>query len=73
MKQEHYTQVAFIALRNKDGSLLTDVPLYVRNSEVNGAPVSHEELLHNVSAVMVRRYEKQIHAHFANLKKEQIK
>ena len=73
MKQkEQFTQVAFIALRNKDDSLLTDVPLYVKVSEIttNDVSTEQEQLLHKISAVMIRRYEKQISEYFANQKKE---
>jgi len=71
MKQkEQFTQVAFIALRNKDGSMLTDVPLYVKVSEVTKNDISAEQecLLHKISAVMIRRYEKQISEYFAKEK-----
>ena len=70
MAQEFYTQVAFIILRNPDGSMLLDVPLYVKVSELNknGMTDSQEEIIHRVSEIMIRRYEKQIGEHFANLK-----
>ena len=69
---EHYTTVAFIALRDADNELIS-VPLYVKVSEVtkNGVSKGQEELIHKISAVMIRRYEKQISEHFEKLKKEQ--
>ena len=72
MKQEFYQQVAFIGLRNPDGSMMLNVPLYVKVSEVNknGMATGEEELIHRISAVMVKNYEKQIGEYFARLKKE---
>ena len=73
MKQEFYQQVALIGLRNKDGSMMLNVPLYVKVSEVNksGLTDSEEELMHRISAVMIRRYESQINEYMASLKKKQ--
>jgi hypothetical protein len=64
-------QVSFIALRNKDGTILLDIPLYVQVGDIakSGVSAGIDELLHRVSAVMTRRYEKQISEHFTNLKK----
>jgi len=67
MAQELYTQVAYIGLRMTNGSMLLDVPLYVKVNDLSG----QEELIHKISAVMIRRYEKQISEYFTNLKKEQ--
>ncbi len=71
MERELYQQVACIALRNTDGSFLPDVPLYVKVNEVNknGVTDSQEELIHRISKVMIRRYEKQISEYFTGLKK----
>lgn len=68
---ELYQKVAYIGLRNTDGSFLLNVPLYVRVSEVtkNGMAETQEELIHRISGIMMRRYEKQIGEHIANLKK----
>ena len=64
--------MAFIGLRNPDGSMITGVPLYVKVNEVNkgGVTAGQEELMHRISEIMIRRYEKQISEYFANLKKE---
>ena len=71
MKQDFYQQVAFIGLRNPDGSLLLSVPLYVKVGEVNknGMTDMQEEMMHRVSEVMIKRYERQIGEYMANLKK----
>ena len=73
MQQEFYQQVAFIGLRNPDGSMMLDVPLYVKVSEVNknGMTDAQEELIHRISKVMIDRYEKQISEYMANLKQQQ--
>lgn len=68
---EFYQKVAYIGLRNTDGSYLLNIPLYVKVSEINknGMTDMQEELIHRISDVMMRRYEKQIGEHIANLKK----
>lgn len=68
---ETYQKVAYIGLRNSDGSYLMNVPLYVKISEVNknGMTEMQEELIHRISEIMTRRYEKQISDYIANFKK----
>ena len=71
MKEEFYQKVAYIGLKNPDGSLMLNVPLYVKVSEVNknGMTDAQEELIHRISGVMIQRYERQISEYMANLKK----
>jgi len=59
---EAYQKVAYIGLRNEDGSYMLNVPLYVKLSEVtkNDISISQEELIHKVSEIMIHRYENQI-------------
>jgi hypothetical protein len=59
---EAYQKVAYIGLRNQDGSYLLNVPLYVKVSQVNinGMTDMQEELIHRISEIMIHRYEKQI-------------
>ena len=68
---EFYQKVAYIGLRNQDGSYLLNVPLYIKVSEINKSGITdmQEELIHRISEIMMRRYEKQIGEHIANLKK----
>ncbi len=75
MQQEHYQKVAYIGLRNEDGSYMLNVPLYVKVSEVNknGVTDMQEELIHRISEIMMKRYEKQISEHIAKLKKGEQK
>lgn len=69
---ETFQKVAYIGLRNTDGSYLMNVPLYIKVSEVtkNGVTKMQEELIHRVSEIMMKRYEKQINDEFGKKKKE---
>ena len=69
---EYYQMVAFIGLRNPDGSYLTNVPLYVKVSEVNvnGLTDMQEELIHRISDIMLHRYHQQL-GDFIQQKKEE--
>jgi len=57
-----FQKVAYIGLRNEDGSYILNVPLYVKVSEVtkNDLSISQEELIHKISEIMIKRYENQI-------------
>ena len=59
---EELQKVAYIGLRRKDGSYAVNIPLYVKLSEVDKQAMeeSREEIIHKVSEIMVRRYEKQL-------------
>ena len=59
---EKLQKVAYIGLRNKDGSWLMNVPLYIKVSEVtkNGLTVTQEELVRKISQIMINRYDQQI-------------
>lgn len=72
MAKEIYQKVAYIGLRNPDGTYLINVPLYVRVSELNknGMTDMQEELIHRISEKMMKRYEKQISAFLASQKGE---
>ncbi len=54
---ENLQKVAYIGLRNKDGSFLLNVPLYVKVSDLNknGVTNQQEELIHRISEVMIAR------------------
>lgn len=73
--QEHFQKVAYIGLNNPDGSMLLNVPLYIKVTELSksGVTQSQEQLIHRISEIMIRQYEKQISAYFQKLKKEQRK
>lgn len=71
MEKELYQAVAYIALRNKDGSPMINVPLYVKVSEMNknGMTEAQESVMHRVSKIMIKRNEKQLSDYFANANK----
>ena len=43
MAQENFQKVAYIALRNTDGSMMINVPLYVKVSELNKNGMTDEQ------------------------------
>ena len=59
---ETFQKVAYIGLRNDDGSYLMNVPLYIKVSEVtkNGLTKQQESLIHKISEIMMKHYERQI-------------
>ncbi len=69
---ENYLKVAYIGLRNSDGSLMLNVPLYVKVNELNknGMTVQQEQLIERISEVMLRRYENQINTFLSQKKGE---
>ena len=71
MAQELFQKVAYIGLRNADGSLMLNVPLYVKVSELNknGMMDTQEKVLHRISEIMIQRYEKQLSEYFASLQR----
>ena len=72
MNGEYFQKVAYIAFDNRDGTLLINVPLYVKVSELNknGVTDMQEELIHRISEIMIKRYEKQIGEFISKQKKE---
>lgn len=75
MAQEHFQKVAYIGLRKKDGSMLLNVPLYVKVSELNksGMTETQEKVMSRISEIMIKRYEKQLSEYFASLKEKSEK
>ena len=69
--EENYQKVAYIGLRNPDGSYLLNVPLYVKVKDLNknGLTDTQEELIHRISQIMMNKYEQQINE-FMKSKKE---
>ena len=72
MAQECFQKVAYIGLRNSDGSMMLNVPLYVKVAELNknGMTDTQEKIIHRISEIMTQRYERQISEYFASLKQE---
>lgn len=71
MAQDFFQKVAYIGLRNDDGSLMINVPLYVKVSELNknGMTDTQEKMISRITEIMIKRYEKQLSEYFASLKK----
>lgn len=71
MQRDFYQKVAYIGLRNSDGSYMLNVPLYVKVKELNknGMTDMQEELIHRISGLMMKRYEKQIAEYMASVEK----
>lgn len=69
---EMYQKVAYIGFRNADGSYLTNVPLYVKVTELNanGLTDMQEELIHRISSIMLQKYQQQF-GDFINQKKKE--
>ena len=59
---KYLQKVAYIGLRKKDGSYAVNIPLYVKLDEVDKKDMdeSREEIIHKVTEIMMRRYEKQL-------------
>ena len=75
MAQELFEKVAYIALRNTDGSMMINVPLYVKVSELNknGMTDEQEKIIERITETMTKRYEKQISAYFTGLNENKEK
>lgn len=74
MTAELYQKVAYIGLRNPDGTYLMNIPLYVKVSEFNkhGMTDMQEELIHRVTEVMMKQYTNQIGEYMAKRKGEKL-
>jgi len=71
---ETLQKVAYIGLRNKDGSWLMNVPLYIKVSEVTkyGLTETQEELVRKISQIMINRYDQQIKQNIERKRKEKM-
>ena len=71
MANDTFQKVAYIGLRNDDGSMMINVPLYVKVSELNknGMTDTQEKIISRITEIMIQRYEKQLSEYFASLKK----
>lgn len=56
---EAYQKVAYIGLRNPDGTYQLNVPLYVKLNEIGNRGLSYqqEEIIHKISTIMMKQYE----------------
>lgn len=69
---EKFQKVAYIGLRNKDGSWLMNVSLYIKESEVmkNGLIETQDELIRKISKIMISHYDRQIKEEIERKRKE---
>ena len=72
MEKKLYQAVAYIALRNKDGSPMISVPLYVKVTEINknGMTDAQESVMHRISEIMLKHNDTQISVYITTLKTE---
>ncbi len=75
MANETYVKVAYIGLQKQDGSLMLNVPLYVKMSELqkSGMTDTQEKMISRITEIMIKRYEKQLSEYFASLKEKSKK
>ena len=75
MANETYVKVAYIGLKQPDGAMMINVPLYVKVSELNksGMTDTQEKVISRITEIMIKRYEKQLSEYFASLKEKSKK
>ena len=71
MANDTFQKVAYIGLKQPDGTMMINVPLYVKVSELNksGMTDTQEKVISRITEIMIKRYEKQLSEYFASLKK----
>ncbi len=75
MANETFLKVAYIGLKQPDGAMMINVPLYVKVSELNksGMTDTQEKVISRITEIMIKRYEKQLSEYFASLKEKSKK
>ncbi len=75
MANETFVKVAYIGLKQPDGAMMINVPLYVKVSELNksGMTDTQEKVISRITEIMIKRYEKQLSEYFASLKENSKK
>ncbi len=75
MANELFQKVAYIGLRQPDGTMMLNVPLYVKVSELNksGMTDTQEKVIDRIAEIMIKRYDKQLSEYFASLKEKSKK
>jgi len=71
MTTNEFQIVSYINLRNKDGTYLLSLPLYVNIADIFVGSV--DEIMHRVSERMNRHYEQQISNFFKTKRKGEIR
>ena len=72
---DNFLKVAYIGLKQPDGAMMINVPLYVKVSELNksGMTDTQEKVISRITEIMIKRYEKQLSEYFASLKENSKK
>lgn len=75
MANDLFQKVAYIGLRQPDGTMMLNVPLYVKVSELNksGMTDTQEKVISRITEIMIKRYEKQLSEYFISLKQNSKK
>lgn len=75
MANDTFQKVAYIGLQKQDGTMMINVPLYVKVSELNksGMTDTQEKVISRITEIMIKRYEKQLSEYFASLKEKSKK
>lgn len=75
MANDLFQKVAYIGLRNDDGSMMINVPLYIKVSELNKNSMTEtqEKVISRITEIMIQRYEKQLSEYFTSLKEKSKK
>ena len=75
MANDTFQKVAYIGLKQPDGTMMINVPLYVKVSELNksGMTDTQEKVISRITEIMIKRYEKQLSEYFASLKEKSKK
>lgn len=75
MANELFQKVAYIGLRKDDGTLMINVPLYVKVDDLakSGMTETQEKVMSRISEIMMKRYEKQLSEYFLSLKEKSKK
>ena len=75
MANNTFLKVAYIGLKQPDGAMMINVPLYVKVSELNksGMTDTQEKVISRITEIMIKRYEKQLSEYFASLKENSKK
>lgn len=75
MANETFVKVAYIGLKQPDGAMMINVPLYIKVSELNksGMTDTQEKVISRITEIMIKRYEKQLSEYFASLKEKSKK
>ena len=78
MANDNFLKVAYIGLKQPDGTMMINVPLYVKVSELqkSGMTETQEKVISRITEIMIKRYEKQLSEYFCkpkkNLKKDNL-